>query len=92
MNKLVHLNVSTKLAFSKISEKFIKNVAVTKVTNLLKLSEILRMSNRNLSILHEISNHCITVMLDQWAMRSVLNCQIDVDDTTKFRIVLKNSI
>ena len=57
------------------------------MTNLLEIPKILRMSNRNLSILHEIPNHCITVILDQWAMRSVLNPQIDVDDTTKSRIV-----
>ena len=61
------------------------------MTNSLEIPEILRMSNRNLSILHETPNHCITVMLDQWAMRSVLNPQIDVDDTTKSRIVFSYS-
>ena len=61
------------------------------MTNLLKIPKLLRMSNRNLSILHEISNHCnaVLVLLDLWAMRSVLNLQIDIDDTTKSRIVLK---
>ena len=59
---MVHLNISTKfdviLTFPEISEKVIQNV--TKVTNLLEIPEILRMSNRKQSTLHQ------TIVLLHW--------------------------
>ena len=41
--------------------------------------------------LKQCQYHCITVLLDQRAMRSVLNLQIDINNTTKSRFALKFS-